>query len=71
MGFLGEDGQDCAFREMSLAIGPCYLGCILNPFEWGADTEACKKDCESGLPGSDELIGRCLPEDPPGNLQPE
>ena len=58
--FLGEEGRDCAFRKMAIAAGPCYLGCILNPFEWNEATRACKKSCEADLPKPDELVSACL-----------
>jgi len=57
--FLGEEGKDCAYRQMAFAIAPCYLGCILNPFEWGEETRFCKQSCESNLPSPDALIARC------------
>ncbi len=60
--FLGEEGHDCAYRKLALAAAPCYLGCILNPFEWGEATAACKKSCEAGLPTPDDLITMCSPE---------
>ena len=60
--FLGEEGQDCAFRRMAMAAAPCYLGCILNPFEWEEETRACKKSCEKDLPRPDELIKFCAPQ---------
>ena len=61
--FLGEAGQDCAFREIVFAVGPCYLGCMLNPFEWGEATAACKLSCESELPTSNQIISACQPDD--------
>lgn len=60
--FLGEQGRDCAYRELALAGGPCYLACILNPLQWGAETRACKRACESKLPSPDTLIQRCTPQ---------
>lgn len=57
--FLGEEGYECAQRELMFAGGPCYLGCILNPFEWGEQTAACKATCIEALPSPDELIGSC------------
>ena len=60
--FLGEEGMDCAFRQLAIAAGPCYLGCILNPLEWGEATQTCKRSCERKLPSSDEIIGHCAPE---------
>ncbi len=60
--FLGTEGKDCAFRKLAIAAAPCYLGCILNPFEWGPDTQACKKACEIDLPSSDALIEACTPK---------
>ncbi|NQX88871.1 MAG: ThuA domain-containing protein [Halioglobus sp.] len=57
--FLGEEGHDCAFRELAVAAAPCYIGCIFNPFQWNAETRACKKSCEADLPKTDELIRRC------------
>ncbi|CAA0111622.1 Uncharacterised protein [Halioglobus japonicus] len=62
--FLGRDGKDCAYRKLILAAAPCYLGCILDPFEWGEETRACKESCDAHLPPSDELIKACSP----GNL---
>jgi uncharacterized protein len=59
--FLGEAGKDCAFRKLAIAAGPCYIGCIVNPFEWGAVTRACKQACEGDLPNSDALIEACTP----------
>jgi trehalose utilization protein len=58
--FLGKDGQDCAFRKMAIAAGPCYLGCIINPLEWDEATRACKKACEAELPKPDDLVNACL-----------
>lgn len=60
--FLGETGKDCAFRQLAIAAGPCYLGCILNPLEWGEATQTCKRSCERKLPASDEIISLCAPE---------
>ncbi len=60
--FLGKEGKDCAFRKLAIAAAPCYVGCILNPFEWGEATRACKKACETDLPTSDALIQACTPE---------
>ena len=57
--FLGKKGKDCAFRKLALAAGPCYVGCILNPFEWGEATRACKNTCEADLPTTDALIKAC------------
>lgn len=57
--FLGAGGQRCAFRKMGMAIGPCYLACILNPLEWGEETTACKQVCQLELPQTDELIKAC------------
>lgn len=59
--FLGREGQDCALRKIAVAVAPCYLGCVLNPFEWGEATRACKKACETHLPPSDDLIKACAP----------
>ncbi len=59
--FLGREGQDCALRKIAVAVAPCYLGCVLNPFEWGEATRACKKACEVHLPPSDDLIKACTP----------
>tara|TARA_R110002072_G_scaffold4508_7_gene31443 strand:+ start:11013 stop:12137 length:1125 start_codon:yes stop_codon:yes gene_type:complete len=59
--FLGREGQDCALRKIAVAVAPCYLGCVLNPFEWGEATRACKKACEVHLPPSDDLIKACAP----------
>lgn len=58
--FLGEQGQDCAYRKLAIAGAPCYLGCILNPFEWDEATRVCKKACQADLPKPDELINSCL-----------
>jgi len=60
--FLGKKGMDCAYRKLAIAAAPCYLGCILNPFEWGEDTQVCKRACELDLPSSDALIEACTPE---------
>jgi len=60
--YLGKEGMKCAYRKMAFAVGPCYLGCILNPFEWNEATRACKKSCEASLPTPDELIERCTPQ---------
>lgn len=57
--FLGQEGYDCAFRRLAFAAAPCYLGCILNPFEWNEATKACKKSCQADLPKPDELISLC------------
>ncbi|MCB1690669.1 MAG: ThuA domain-containing protein [Halioglobus sp.] len=59
--FLGREGQDCAYRKLLIAAGPCYLGCILDPFEWGEETRACKQACGEDVPPSDELIKACSP----------
>ena len=60
--FLGKKGMDCAFRQLAIAAGPCYLGCILNPLEWGEATQTCKRSCERKLPSSDAIISICAPE---------
>lgn len=60
--FLGETGKDCAFRQLAIAAGPCYLGCILNPLEWGEATQTCKRSCERRLPSSNEIISLCSPD---------
>jgi uncharacterized protein len=57
--FLGKEGKDCAFRQLAIAAGPCYVGCILNPFDWGEATRACKRTCEADLPTTDALIKTC------------
>lgn len=59
--FLGQKGQDCAMRKMAIAAAPCYLSCILDPFEWGAATRVCKQACEANIPSPDELIKACMP----------
>jgi len=59
--FLGEEGLACTYRALAIAAGPCYLGCILNPLEWGEETAACKTACESKLPSTNALIQRCTP----------
>jgi trehalose utilization protein len=61
--FLGKGGQDCAMRKLVIAAAPCYIGCILNPFEWGDETRACKKSCETDLPKPDDLIKACMPRE--------
>ena len=60
--FLGREGQDCAMRKIAIAAAPCYLACILNPFEWGEETRACKTACDADLPSPDTLIKACSPE---------
>lgn len=60
--FLGQEGMDCAMRKLAVAVGPCYAGCILNPFKWGEAARACKQACESDLPSSDDLIAACTPQ---------
>jgi hypothetical protein len=60
--FLGQDGMDCAMRKLAVAAAPCYLGCVLSPFEWGEASRACKEACNADLPPSEELIGMCMPE---------
>lgn len=60
--FLGQDGMDCAMRKLAVAAAPCYIGCIVNPVKWGEAARACKRECESDLPSSDELIAACTPE---------
>ncbi|MDG2048457.1 MAG: ThuA domain-containing protein [Halioglobus sp.] len=60
--FLGETGKDCAYRQLAIAAGPCYLGCILNPLEWGEATQICKRSCERKLPSSDDIISTCSPD---------
>lgn len=60
--FLGAEGKDCAMRKLAVAAAPCYLGCILNPFEWNEATRACKEACNAELPPNDELIRACMPE---------
>lgn len=59
--YLGEDGQSCVRWGFVKAIGPCYLGCILNPLEWGEETQVCKDACVAQLPSSDEMILQCTP----------
>lgn len=60
--FLGAEGLDCAYRSIVIAAAPCYLGCIVNPLEWGEETVACKKTCEADLPSNDAIIAECMPE---------
>lgn len=60
--FLGKKGHDCAYGKLALAAAPCYLGCVLNPFEWGESANECKHSCEADLPTPDELIALCSPE---------
>lgn len=57
--FLGKEGKRCALTKMAMAAIPCYLGCALNPFEWGDEAAACKTNCQVNLPGTDELITAC------------
>ena len=57
--FLGREGGECAQRKLIIAGAPCYLACILNPFEWGEKTRTCKKTCEADLPKADDLIKAC------------
>lgn len=59
--FLGREGKDCVYRKLAIAAAPCYLRCIVNPFEWGEETRACKAACDGDLPGPDELIQACMP----------
>lgn len=59
--FLGREGKECAYRKMVIAGAPCYLGCVLNPFEWGEETRACKESCNTDLPSPDALIKECSP----------
>ncbi len=59
--FLGREGQDCALRKIAIAAGPCYIGCVLDPFEWGEATRACKEACGEEVPPADELITACQP----------
>lgn len=68
--FLGELGKDCAYRQLAVAAGPCYLGCILNPLQWGEATQTCKRSCERKLPSSDEIISICSPEAPSFPIAP-
>ncbi len=59
--FLGREGKDCVYRKLAIAAAPCYLRCIVNPFEWGEETRACKAACDGDLPGPDALIQACTP----------
>ena len=62
--FLGREGQDCALRKIAIAVAPCYLGCVFDPFEWGEATQACKTACEANIPPADSLIKQCSPATP-------
>ncbi len=59
--FLGEEGQDCAFSMLARAVGPCYVGCVLHPFKWGAEADACREACNLELPEMDQVIAECSP----------
>ncbi len=59
--FLGAEGQRCAFRRMALAVGPCYVGCTLHPLKWNAAADACRRDCETALPATADLVTACMP----------
>jgi uncharacterized protein len=59
--FLGKKGMDCANRKIAIAAGPCYVGCVLNPFEWGDKTVVCKRACELDIPSSESLAEACTP----------
>ncbi len=57
--FLGKEGMDCANRKIAIAAGPCYVGCVLSPFEWGEETVVCKRACELDIPSSESLAESC------------
>lgn len=63
VGYLGENGIDCVYRQFAIALGPCYVGCILNPFVWGEQADTCRRGCEQKLPSTDEAIRQCMPDD--------
>jgi len=60
--FLGKKGMDCVNRRIAIAAGPCYVGCVLNPFEWGEETAKCKRACELDIPSSESLAETCTPD---------
>jgi hypothetical protein len=57
--YLTADERGCMRLEMGKAVGLCYLGCILNPFIWGAKADACRADCNEGIPSTSELLQAC------------
>jgi uncharacterized protein len=59
--YLNEDSRSCLRKEIAWAIGPCYVGCVLNPFAWGADAQACKESCLDAFPSTEELKNACQP----------
>ncbi len=61
--FLGQKGNACAMRKLTIAAIPCYASCIFNPLLWTEASQACKKQCDTTLPTSDELIAACTPTD--------
>jgi trehalose utilization protein len=61
--FLGQEGNACAMRKLTIAAIPCYSGCIFNPLLWNEASRACKQQCEKTLPSNDELIAACTPAD--------
>ena len=60
--FLGDEGKDCVNGEFASAVGPCYVGCSLNPFKWGDAVDQCRQDCQVKLPSPDEAMMACMPE---------
>ena len=57
--YFTDDIRDCMQWQMGKAVGPCYLGCVLNPTVWGAEAQACKEQCFAGLPDNDSLAAAC------------
>ena len=60
--YLGAEGKDCVMKEFAWAVGPCYLGCYLNPLVWGDEAEACRVECQKDLPSPEEATRACMPE---------
>ena len=57
--FLGAEGQDCVRRQFAVSVGPCYIGCTLNPLLWGEQADNCRKNCNKKLPTTDQAIKAC------------
>jgi hypothetical protein len=57
--YLDAGGRDCAMSKLRKAVGPCYLGCVLNPLLWGEAAGQCKEECIVHSPSTDELAAMC------------
>lgn len=57
--FMTDGERSCHYRTAVKLIGPCYVGCIVNPFHWGEDTARCKESCLAQLPENQVIESAC------------